>query len=327
MSHHALAEFCRASKPSLWLAIFTLGALAGVLVADGAWPQGRPTDQQRQIGPEFRWASLMFQIPDDSGVSLLRDLPTREHTSGRTILLYRGNSRLILDAENGEVLADAVKAEDKAIFNAIVATVIVDSSPPAPMAWPYQGDPSAVERRSEGGLSYLPPDPASGIVINEGIGYGSGYFLSVTNGRSNMFVDGLTGLVVEASARVASQDKHAFHEFYSTVRLTHGDGTTLGGKLSSKPGAWPYTGQPADTVRRQWGRITYIAPDPASGLAVVVTGINERPTGGVNTLQLTNGRSHMTINADTGVVFEADTYVAPFDQLAFDNFHSHIEAP
>ena len=155
-----------------------------------------------------------------------------------------------------------------------------DSSLPNRAVWPYQGDPPAVPRQGWGRLSYLPPDPASGIDIAEGYAYGAGAFIHASNGLSTMHVDGLTGLLFEGSTRIALDDQFAFDEFYSTVRISHGDGTTLEGQFSSKPGAWPYSGQPDDGDTQQWGRVTYIAPDPASGLAVIVrASMASRPGG------------------------------------------------
>ena len=103
-----------------------------------------------------------------------------------------------------------------------------------------------------------------------------------------------------------------------------------GGNDSEGPdAAWPYGTTLPTTPRQPWGNITYLMPDPASGIAVSF-GAGDGPEGGGMFLEIRSDRSIRFIDAETGQIFvdsqgEAHDYVDERDREAFDRFTSSIE--
>ncbi len=125
---------------------------------------------------------------------------------------------------------------------------------------------------------------------------------------SNVYVDATTGKVVHEDVR--PQDRAEFDAVLATLRL----------EGPEPPDVWPYTAMPPPTTRRQFGNMSYISPDPASG--VMVVGAVSDPGGGT-VLYISNGHSFRELDADTGEVFIDK--VDPGDREAFDRLTSSIE--
>jgi hypothetical protein len=125
---------------------------------------------------------------------------------------------------------------------------------------------------------------------------------------SNVWVDATTGKVVHEDVR--PQDRAEFDAVMATLRLEGPD----------PPDIWPYTAMSSPTTRRQFGNMSYVSPDPASG--VMIGGAVSDPGGGT-VLYISNGRSFRELDADTGEVFIDK--VEPSDREAFDRVMSSME--
>jgi hypothetical protein len=134
---------------------------------------------------------------------------------------------------------------------------------------------------------------------------------------SVVFIDATTGEVVFEQVR--PEDGEAFDAVLATLRFEGSD----------PPDAWPCSGSPPEERRREMGSITYIEPEPASGIAVG-GGISDfGPQGSMTFLYISNGRSFRQLNADTGEIVIGGKgpvdYVDPIDREVFDRFTSAIE--
>ena len=99
-----------------------------------------------------------------------------------------------------------------------------------------------------------------------------------------------------------------------------------GGNDSDAPDApWPYGATLPTTPRQSWGNITYLEPDPASGI-VIRPGISDfGPDGASKFLIVSSVVSSRHINAETGDVNTLLDRVDERDRAAFDRFTSSIE--
>ena len=91
---------------------------------------------------------------------------------------------------------------------------------------------------------------------------------------------------------------------------------------------WPYADEAPTGERRRWGNITYVNPDPSTGLGVgVATGDGFSSPGPQcsQSVILANWRSIMPINACTGEDSPETTNVALEDAEAFQRFLEAVE--
>lgn len=215
----------RSLRRSAWPSLIAIGlslVLLGAMTDAGGHYFITQDGSTESEGEVVRWGNVKILLRADSAVAAVPDYgPTEiQPNFGQVLLLVKGESRLVIDAETGSVLQRALIDADQAEFDLILGTLTVQSD-------------------------------------NDGEG-------------------------------------------------------------------WPYSGNPANASRWTWGNITFISPDPASGLAVF-TGIDELPSGAINTLTLGNGNSYLMINADSGEILDENTLIQPSDQVAFDNFLGLIE--
>ena len=141
---------------------------------------------------------------------------------------------------------------------------------------------------------------------------------------SIVFIDATTGDLVFEDVR--PQDREAFDAVLATLRFEGPD----------PPNIWPYSGSPPEERRQQMGSITYIEPDPASGIKVGGILSDFGPQGGGTFLTISNSRSRITFDTDTGGIVAPDEAatdldkastdsVDPMDRAAFGRFASTIE--
>jgi hypothetical protein len=167
----------------------------------------------------YRWGAITLSVSDESGVRVARDVVPAElnpPSGGPIIVLSLGHerSRLVLDALTGQVIDDFVKAEDRPVFDAILATAAVNAALTRPTGWPYEGDPPLGERESWYGITYLAPDPSSGLVVFRVEAYGADPSLLLTDGSSKMRVNARTGEIDERGTSITEEERAAFNEFY-----------------------------------------------------------------------------------------------------------------
>lgn len=193
-------------------------------------------------GIRYRWASVSIEVPpraspDDIVVSRDEGLPDIYSPSPGTrvpgLRIFKQvvvgdhieGSDVYVDATTGQVVYENVLPEHRAEFEAVLATLRLEGPDP-PDVWPYSGTPPE-GRRQLANITYIEPDPASGIaftyVLSDGP-QGSGVTLIISNGRSERRVDAETGQVIlkdgeELLGEVDERDREAFERFISSVEL------------------------------------------------------------------------------------------------------------
>jgi hypothetical protein len=133
-------------------------------------------------------------------------------------------------------------------------------------------------------------------------------------------IDAETGVILRDT--IMAEDRAAVDGLLKTLTVSPLD-------LDTAP--WPYNGEPpaprepwVDIVGGSWGWVTYTPPDPASGITVRFQQ-GGGPDGPGLALGFTNGRSTLSIDADTGTVLAETTKIAPEDAEAFDRLLSTVE--
>ena len=209
-------------------------------------------------GPEgeaqlVRWGNVTIELPADSDINYAR-LSSAPQAMARGIMgpvLYlftRGDSdgsELMVDATTGKVVYEGVLPEERAAFDAVRTTVEVAAKdvaaePDAP--WPYGSKLPDTPRPRFANLSWAEPDPASGISVQFGTADfiepqppGSGSFIRIFNGRSQMHINGAGRVLVTegadfalaefTSAEIAAldgihpDDREAFQRFAQAVEV------------------------------------------------------------------------------------------------------------
>lgn len=205
---------------------FIIAAVALLAVAGGAafWAYGWVNDSAEAGVEVVRWGNITVAVPEGSGVVAVGDYAL---TGDRqpVLVLKKGDSFVDLDAETGAVVQENVSSADRAVIETVLATLKVAEQDVATAPWPYSDRPPAVPRERYGNITYVPPDPASGFKVSQGIGdtftsRGSIQFIRIANARSSMIIDAGTGLVDESGLdHVAAEDKEAFQRFLSEVEF------------------------------------------------------------------------------------------------------------
>ena len=114
-----------------------------------------------------------------------------------------------------------------------------------------------------------------------------GQVLLLSRGESSLAIDAESGKVLEDA--VLPADRTSFDGVLGTLQLS----------AQADSGAWPIGGIAPPVERRRWGNLTYLPPDPSSGFEVFLE-IGDSAEGGSRALQLTNGRSTLAVDAETG---------------------------
>lgn len=170
-----------------------------------------------------RWGDLTIMIPegvlaygdlDETGVPVLVIFPQEINQSYRTVI----------DATTGTVVAvvnDAGGLRPKeAEIQAALESVSICPLDAAAAPWPYAGEPPDGPRQTVGKLSYLEPDPATGIQVFGG-GQCNGEcrtFIRVSSVRSSVYVDAGNGQVI-GPAKIAPEEKEAFERYLASVQV------------------------------------------------------------------------------------------------------------
>lgn len=179
-------------------------------------------------GQLWRWVNVTVFVPEGSPVTVGRGTipdglkgaggpgmgPTIDHGDPAAA------SYVIIDAVTGEILQDHVSPEDREAIDDVLKTLAVTPFDEAEKGWPYADTVSAGERRAEFGMSYVVPDPASGITVGAGIADPCCPFIEVSNGRSTVFVlrDEETNTLSREPVAVSAQDESPFERFLSAVK-------------------------------------------------------------------------------------------------------------
>ena len=213
------------TKPRL----LTIAALGLAVVAVSAWfgwslfgPDITSGSQSR-----LRFVNVSIAQPpppiDHSGlIAYAQFLPpesSQKPGGGPVIVLSAPalKQNIMIDARTGEVLNDTIGAQYRGQADAVIASIRVESAPAE--VWPIADVSPAGTPMTHGSISFIQPDPASGIFVSPALGWGppgvGGPFLFVHNGRSRMTVHGETGEISED--RILPEDREAFERFAASV--------------------------------------------------------------------------------------------------------------
>jgi len=211
------------------LTVAVIAALGGA--AFGAYTAWNEPEAEAQ---QLRWANVTVSIPPQSDIHYgrLTSAPqaAAQGVTGPVLVLTTGGDKslVVIDAETGQVIHDDVLADERAAFDAVLGTVEVvqaqlaggpAAGPDAP--WPYGTTLPTTPRRMEGQISYLEPDPASGIAAGPMYRYGSdgpSVVVRFYNTRSVRLVDAETGELFEDLA-MHPDDRDAFDRLLAEVRV------------------------------------------------------------------------------------------------------------
>ncbi len=182
-------------------------------------------------GQLWRWVNVTVVAPEGSDVTIGRGtVPTDVRPEGGPglgpVIQHGGDpakaSYVIIDAVTGDVLQDRVASEDRAAIDEVLRTLAVSPFDAAVKSWPYQGElPAEAQRQRSGGISYVVPDPASGVEVGGGIADPTGSFIRISNGRSTMLIslDTQTGALSPQAVAMSPQDEAPFDRYLSSVRV------------------------------------------------------------------------------------------------------------
>lgn len=182
-------------------------------------------------GQLWRWVNVTLVLPEGSPVTIGRGTipeglkgaggpgmgPTIDHGGVAELASY-----VVIDAVTGEILQDRVSAEDRAAIDEVLKTIAVNRFDEADKGWPYQDAlPAASERQVWGGMSYVIPDPASGVTVGGGINDPGGPFIEISNGRSKIGItlDAETGELSPYPIALSPQDEAPFDRYLAAIQI------------------------------------------------------------------------------------------------------------
>ena len=183
----------------------------------------------------WRWVNVTVVVPEGSNVTIGRGtVPTEIRPAGGPgmdlTIHHEGDidkvSYIVIDAVTGQVLDEQMAQGDRAAIDEVLRTLSLLPFDAAVKGWPYQAEfPADAQRRNWGGISYVVPDPASGVKVDEWIGDPNGPFINISNGRSTILIshDTQTGVLSQQTIAVSPQDKAPFDRYFSSAQLCERD--------------------------------------------------------------------------------------------------------
>jgi hypothetical protein len=241
----------RFARGLLGLSRWKLAVLAAAVVAAvsatafggyTAWNQAQAEGDTQGQGDvvRYRWGNVSIEVPTGGGVEVVRywDAPGMYSSPGQGLGIYipviklvirAGDevSGLMVDANTGEVAHEDVRPEHRAAFDAILKTVRLEGPQLPEAAWPYGETAPQGPRVPWGNITFLMPDPASGIVVyfetGDGVGEG-GQLIVIRSVRSRRAIDAATGQIFvdsegQAHDFVDDRDREAFDRFTSEISV------------------------------------------------------------------------------------------------------------
>lgn len=188
--------------------------------------EATPEQEGEAEAVRVRWGNISLeQPPSDSEFYVGRWFNHGGIPGGRRVPVVHLMKRdiavhVIIDAETGQVLHDTVGPEERAAFDAILATLRIEGEEIS--AWPYGLVKPDVPRSTVENISYLEPDPASGIVA--GVVYadfgpdGSQTILRFQNVRSMRDIDADTSEILP-DRLMHPDDREAFDRLTAEVKV------------------------------------------------------------------------------------------------------------
>ena len=172
----------------------------------------------------WRWGDVTVLIPEDGAVRAVGTDVGQERRPALEISAD-GWGRTVIDASTAAIISQDPKGDRAPQIDSVVATLSVCRFDVSSAPWPYNGDPADGPRMTIGYVSYLEPDPATGMQVLAGMAHSDGTsgsqnvsYLEVTTGRSSMYIGAESGEVM-GPADIAHDDEVAFQRFLESLRV------------------------------------------------------------------------------------------------------------
>jgi hypothetical protein len=191
----------------------------------------------------WRWMNVSVLIPDGSAITFGPQpiyLDAGGTQSRQGVSFGKSDpehpdvySQIILDAENGTIFSEQIVDAHGSEMEQVRGTISVGVLDRGTAPWPYNGDPPQdATREGAFGISFIRPDPATGIIVE----YVSSSFaggvttpgdcevladtIGLRNGRSSAFIglDARTGSLCKELSSVHGDDLAAFERYSADVR-------------------------------------------------------------------------------------------------------------
>jgi hypothetical protein len=183
------------------LTLLGVGVTAAALcVAIAAYSLVRATPNEGNA--DFRWGNVVLDAPDPDGkvVVVGWEAPPqiKPPEGGLAISIRRtdSNASIIVDAENGSLLMDNSDDMLRAVAETVQVVAPIEETHPEALPWPYSNSLEDEPRISVGRITFLQPDPASGITWSQILSsgpLGSSSVLEFSNGEAKRWYDTNTG--------------------------------------------------------------------------------------------------------------------------------------
>jgi hypothetical protein len=189
-------------------------------------PTTTPTSRTPGAGETlYRWVNLEILIPDDSGINagpggnLYPDSPPRFVIGKVDPEDSRIVSSVVLDSETGNIVEEEVLDQHREDIDRVLTTLRVVPFDLTMAPWPYNGEPTLeLARRTEGGLTYIQPSPASGLYMGFGVADPGGSFIDIRNERSMAFIQFRHDGPVYDTSQVHEEDKAVFDRWFASIK-------------------------------------------------------------------------------------------------------------
>lgn len=177
-------------------------------------------------GRELTYRNVSINLPpEDSGLRARADYAppeSIEKPGGGPVIVVSDWSEarsgyMVIDANTGEVLLDTIGGDLRAKADDVVTSIRLDAEPPVGV-WPLADVAPPGQRTQFETISYIEPDPSSGIFVVLVEDNGEGLFIH--NGTSRMTFHWSIG--TSDMSLVLPEDMEAFERLARTIRV---DGT------------------------------------------------------------------------------------------------------
>ena len=173
-------------------------------------------------GRELTYRNVSINLPpEDSGLRARADYAPSESIEkpgGGPVIVVTDDSEarsgyMVIDANTGEVLLDTIGGDLRDEADDVIASIRQDAKPAS--VWPLADVAPPGQRTQFETISYIEPDPSSGIFVVLVEGNGEGLFIH--NGTSRMTFHWSIG--TSDMSLVLPEDMEAFERLARTIRV------------------------------------------------------------------------------------------------------------
>jgi len=169
----------------------------------------------------WRWGDVTIVTPEGNEVHAGGHLGPEAQPVMAVFSEEDTSEQILIDAFTGQLVSagpddDPIFEKQAEIADAL-ATLSVCPFDTRTALWPYTGTAPEAPRLSWGKLSFLQPDPASGLQWGFEVDDPGGKFLLLETARSEVAIDAETGALAEETARIHPDDKEALERYIATI--------------------------------------------------------------------------------------------------------------